>query len=144
MLNSFDINIPKALGSPEIYKINDNNFIKSQLFQKRGDVFYDISFYNNGKEIFIGRFNKELYNLKFSYNNEKILLFYETFNSKKNKMDIIKVVSLYDVLDDTFIATTEEEALNIFDSNLDTAYLIDRDNFIFNSDIEKKKKLKKL
>ena len=40
------------------------------------------------------------------------------------QVEIIKVLSLYDILDDTFYSCTEKEALELFDKDVESKYLI--------------------
>ena len=122
-------------------KISDNLIIEKCLYQTTGNTFYEVVLKTDKNEIFIGRFTKELNNLRVTYNNGKILVYYDNFIQEERQMKVIKVLSLYDILDDIFYSCTEEEALNIFNPNIDTNYLEDPDRYIYRSDLEKRKKL---
>lgn len=131
----------KQIGTPDIYQINKTSYVGVQLREKRGNKFFDVLLINNDKEIFLARIRKELYNLKILVNNNKILIYSDEFDSINKKMQIIKVYSLYDIEDDIFYSCKEIEALNIFDDTIDNNYLINKNNNIARSDIEKKKRL---
>ena len=137
-----DINTPKLLYPKDIIKIGENAQISIGTYSKRNNTFQDVILELNGKEIFLGRFNKEEDSLAIKYNDGKILMGYQTFKKETGDMRIIKVLSLYEMLDDTFISCTEKEALNMFDSNIDDSYLKNKDALIHRSDIEKKKRLR--
>ena len=134
-------NEPKLLGPIETIKISENLTIKKGLYEKRGNAFYDISIVLLDKEIFIGRFPKDFNDIKIKYKDGKILVYYDELNEEYEKKIIIKVFSLYDIIDDVFYSCTEEEALTKFDDNIDTSYLKNRNNYIYRSDIEKTKRL---
>lgn len=141
MLSSNIDNTIKSIEKPIIYKIDDNNYIKTQLLEKRGTKFYDVVFYNNGKEIFIGRFFNDLDNLKVAYNKGNILIYCDKYNEKEHKYNIVEVISLYNIIDDTFYSVTEEEALSIFDDKLISVFLKNKDKRINRNDLEKRKRL---
>ena len=127
----------------ETIKINEKSFINIKLNEKRNNKFFDVIFNLNGKEIFLGRFAKDFNIINAKYKDGKILIYYENFNQNKHCMTINKVLSLYDILDDTFYSCTEIEALNIFDSSIDSSYLKQPENLIHRSDVEKSKRLYK-
>ena len=134
---NYDINKPKLVHSKDIIKISDKVSIEIGLYTKRGSSFYDVVLKNNSKEIFLGRFPKMYDTVKAKYNDGKILIFNDRFDEEAKTVKIIKVHSLYDILDDTFLSCTEEEAITMFDSTLDTSGLISSQNMIYRSDIEK-------
>lgn len=144
MINGINpnINVPKQIGSPEVLEIGENIYVSTTLYEKRGNRFYDVSFINKDKEFFIGRFDKEDSAIKIDYKDGKILIYLNSFNRECEKMVITKVLSLYDILDDTTYACTEEEALKLFDNNIDTKYLQNKDNLIIRRDVEKRNRLK--
>ena len=141
-MNSFlevnsDINIPKLINQKDIIKIGENLTIEKGLYEKRGSRFYDIVLKSNEEEIFLGRFNKEQNNIDIEYKDGKILICQRKFDNDTQKFKIIKVFSLYEIIDKTFYSCTEAEALNIFDSSIDTSSLINGDNSIVRTDVEK-------
>ena len=137
-----DINTPKLLYPKDIIKIGENAQISIGTYEKRRDVFQDVMLDLNGKEIFLGRFDKDENKLTVKYKDGKILIGHEMFKKETEDIRIIKVLSLYEMLDDTFISCTEKEALNMFDSNIDDTYLKNKDSLIHRADIEKKKRLR--
>lgn len=137
-----NLNIPKLIDAIEITKIGKNSHIGVGLYEKRNNKFYDVVLKLNDKEIFIGRFNKEFNKLRVKYADGKILVYYDEFSKQSNKMEIIKVLSLYDILDNTFYSCTEIEALELFDKDINSSNLKDKDNYIRHSDCEKRKRLK--
>lgn len=137
-----DINNPKLLYPLDTLKISEDVFVKIGLYEKRGNKFYDVFLNINDEEVFLGRFIKKFNKLKAKYNKGKILLYYDEFNENTKNMQIIEVLSLYEIIDDTFYSCTEEEALGIFDKNIDTRYLKNKHKPIYRADIEKKKRLK--
>lgn len=136
------VNTPIELGPSSICKINDKNFIVTQLYSQKGNKFYDVVLNKNGKSVFIGRFDKEYDFIQTKYNDGKILVFYDEFDKNSEKMQVVEVISLFDMLDELVYACTEEEALNMFDKNIDTSYLKNPDRNIRKSDIERKKRIK--
>ena len=138
---NYDINTPKII-SKNILRISDTVWIEKSLYEKRGYKFYDIELSLNSNKIFLGRFSKDYNDLDVKYNEGKILICNTKFDFESKKIVIIKVLDLYDMSDDMFYCTTEQEALNIFDSNIDTSYLTNKNKFIVRNDIEKKKKLR--
>ncbi len=139
---NYDINIPKLLNGKNIIKISDNSWIEKNLYEKRGDKYYEVLLYLDGKEIFIGKFNKDDYTLDVKYNNGKIIVLNTAFNDSTSSFDIVKVLSLYDILDDTFYCSEEEEALALFDDKLDSSHLKDKNKYMIRVDIEKNRRLK--
>lgn len=143
-----DINIKKTMEPPEIYDISRNLSIKIQNVQVLDKIMYkysDVILINKEleKEAFIGRFIEPISKVKVSYNNGKILVYHDEYNSEIRCDVITCVLSLYDILDDFSYSCTEKEALNIFDDNLTTDYLQDKNSSIVKSDLERKK-LKRL
>lgn len=137
---NLDINIPKLLGPVDEIKIGENSIIEKGLYEKRGNSFYDIKLKLKDKEIFLGRFNKTFDRLSVKYKEGKILVCNEEF--KADGIKIVSVLSLYDILDDTFYSCTEEEAIQIFDPSIDQSYLKNKTRNISRTDIEKLKRIK--
>lgn len=137
-----DINTPKLLYKKDIIKIGENAQITIGIYEKRRDVFQDVVLELSGKEIFLGRFNKDENMLTVKYKDGKILIGYQEFKKEVEDMRIIKVLSLYEMLDDTFISCSENEALNMFDPSIDNTYLKNKDALMHRADIEKKKRLR--
>ena len=132
----------KLLSLVETIKISENAFINVSLYQKRNAVFYDVVLNLNGKEIFLGRVSQSEKKLIVKYKDGKILLAYKSHINDDEGMKIIKVLSLYEIVDDTFYSCTEKEALNIFDSSLDDSFLKEENSLMHRADIEKKKRLR--
>lgn len=132
-----------AIFDPKIIKIDENKYISSQLFEYRGKCYYDVIFNNEGEEKFIGRFDKENSIFETMYQSEKILVCYKEYNNINSSLCISKVACLYDIIDDTFFACTEEQAISIFDENYKFVNLTNKDNHIVRSDLIKKKQLVK-
>lgn len=143
MFTGFNPNIdePKLIYNIDTIKIGEEATLKIDFYEKRGTRFYDIVLNLKDKEIFLGRFNKGEETIKAKYNNGKIIICDEKPIKGENKVGIMKVFSLYDILDDTFYSCTEIEALNAFDPSIDTSYLKDKNKPIYRSDIEKKRRL---
>lgn len=139
MNNSNDL---KLLNLVETIKISEVAFINVSLYQKRNAVFYDVVLNLNGKEIFLGRVPHIEKKLIVKYKDGKILLAYKSHINELEGMKIIKVLSLYEILDDTFYSCTEKEALNIFDSSLDDSFLQEENSLMHRVDLEKKKRLR--
>ena len=137
-----DINTPKLLYPKDIIKIGENAQINIGTYEKRRDVFQDVILDLNGKEIFLGRFNKDENQLIVKYKDGKILIGYQEFKKETEDMRIIKVLSLYEMLDDTFISCSEKQALNMFDPNIDDSYLKNKDALMHRADIEKRIRLR--
>lgn len=136
MLN--DSKYEKKLKSPlNIIKINTNNYIVIGEYETKGNDFFDVIFFNNGKEIFLGRFNGDLKKINAQYNNEKIIIYNEE-KLESNECVITNVLSMYNIIDDTFYSVSEEEAIKLFDSNINSLHLKNKNNLINRSDIRKK------
>lgn len=142
MVVKYDINEP-VLMSLDVKKISDNSSIDIELYEKRKRKFYDVILNLPDKKIFIGRFIKEFDNISVDYNNGKVLIYIEKFIRQISTMKITKVLTLYDIVDDTCYSVTELEALSIFNKNIDSNYLEKKDNYIYRTDIEKSKRLLK-
>lgn len=141
MLNNIS-NAKRLIGSLTVININELNSIIIGEFKKRNNEFYDFVFNNNGKEIFLGRFVKEYGKINAKYKDGKILIYIE--NVVENEINAItNVLGLYEIIDDTFYSVTEEMALKIFDSRLNTSYLKNKNNLIAREDIKKKQKVNK-
>lgn len=131
----------KAIFQPEIILIDQGKYIKIQLFEYRSKLYYEVVFVNNGSEKFIGEYERDDNRIEVAYSNGKVLVYYNEYNTNQKRMCLSKVLTLYNIDDDTFYACTEEEALNIFNPNLDSSFLNDKENFIMRVDVEKKKRL---
>lgn len=136
------INNNKNIKNTYIDKIDDQLLVRYTIIKVKNDEFIEISLFNSDIEIFIGRFPKENYKLEMKYLNDNLIFYYINFIRNINQLKAIKVLALYNILDDTFYAVTEKDALNLFDNKIDTSYLIDKNNLIIRSDIEKKKRLR--
>lgn len=133
-----DIYIPKLKYKPDIIKIDDNNFITISEYTRRLDAFFDVVFNNHGKEIFIGRYKKDYDNIRAAYNNGRILVYTDKYVSEYRKDFVIKVHTLYDILDDLHYILKEEDALELFDPNTSKEWLMEKDNLMLRTDAEKK------
>lgn len=122
----------------ETNKINEKMYIKSTLYSKRGNEFYDISFVNDGVESFIGRYSRIDNKVEVFQNKDKILICNRKFI--EDGMKIVKVLGMYNILDNMLYYCTELEALELFDSNIDKKYLKNPENTICRLDIEKKRR----
>lgn len=130
----------KKIFEPTIFKINEDLYIKSQLCEKKGNNFYDISFVNGDNEFFIGRYVKEFNPISIMHKNDKVLICIK--ECIDGLMYITKVLSLYNILDNMLYSLTELEAIKIFDSSLNTSYLKHPNNHIYREDLEKVKRFK--
>ena len=137
-----DINAQKLLYDKDIIEIGDNVKISIGTYEKRNNIFQDVILELKDKEVFLGRFNKEDRPLTVKYKDGKVLIGYQELKKEVKGIRMVKVLSLYEMLDDTFYSCTEKEALNMFDSSMDDTYLKNRDSLIHRSDIEKKKRLR--
>ena len=135
-----DINTPKLLQPLDVIKIGEDAKIVIGLYEKRGNKFYDVTLNLKDKQIFLGRFDKTFDFFKVLYNNGKILTCYENFDKDSGSIQILEVLSLYEIVDDTFYSCIEEEALTMFDPNIDASYLRNKNNLIYRTDIEKRKR----
>ena len=139
MLN---INTPKLLYKKEIIEIGEKAKISIGTYEKRRDVYQDVVLELDGKEIFLGRFNKDEKLLTVKYKDGRILIGYKEFKKEVEDMRIIKVLSLYEMADDTFYSCSELEALNMFDPSIDDTYLKNKETLMHRADIEKRKRLR--
>lgn len=133
---------PIPIYEPRIVKVNNNSYIKIQLYEKKNLKYYDIIFSDNGIEKFIGRFDTDIDNLNVIYKNGKILVYNDKYIPKYNTVNIVNVLALYDILDGVTVACTQEEALKLFDKNINYTCLVNPNQSIIRSDIEKKLRLK--
>lgn len=124
-MNNYDINMPKPINKPDIYTFEEGKYIEVQLYEKRGTRFYEIMFYNNGFEKYIGKFYEDIdqRRVKTLYKDNKILVYRESFKEETSQMEISSIDCLYNLEDDCIFACTEEEALNIFDVSKTTKFL---------------------
>lgn len=136
-----DINIPKKIGQPEIYNINRNLYIQIQNFKKRNVEYSDVFLIDkkHKNEIFIGRFIEPISKVKASYNDGKILIYHDEYNSELRCDVVTCVLLLYNMVDDINYSCSEEEALIIFDNNAITDYLENKNSSIVKIDLKRKK-----
>lgn len=134
-MNNTDINTPKLLGPKEIIKIGEKAQITIGTYQKRNSVYQDVILELEDKDIFLGRFVTEEDKLVASYKNGKILIGRE--KEENNITNITKVLTLYEVVDDMFYSCSEIEALNLFDSSIDSSNLKNKNTYMHRSDLEK-------
>lgn len=83
----------------------------------------------NRKTMCLGKYDKEFDNIKAKYKNGKIMLYHSQLNNDDEQ--IIKVLSLFELIEESFYSCTEEESLNEFDKSLDTSYLKNKDGFVY-------------
>ncbi|MBR6689981.1 MAG: hypothetical protein IKL65_01455, partial [Bacilli bacterium] len=100
--------------------------------------FHDVIFSLKGKEFFLGRFNKTFDKINVKYKDGKIIIFYEEISKQTNQMEIIEVLSLYEIVDDMFYSCTQKEALELFDKTIDSSHLKNHDERIYRTDPVKK------
>lgn len=141
MLNSLS-NDKKQKGELKIIKINDQNYILIGEYEHRQNEFFDVMFKNNNKEIFLGRFSKEFNRVSAKYNNGRILIYSEELIN--NEYVMTSVLSLYDIIDDTFYSLTEEDAIKLFDPNMELSLIHKNKCLIARQDIAKRQKVKNM
>ncbi len=141
MLDKYNMET-KLVEEPKIIKIGEKCKISINEYKKRLDTFYDVVLNNNGNEIFIGRYMKTDKELIVYYNNGKILVCNEEYISSINDKAITNVFDLYDIVDDIFYSVSSAEALEIFNPNLSSDFLKNKDKQIVRNDIEKKHRFK--
>lgn len=129
---------PMPLFNSTIYPIDKGKFVEIQLYKKRAEKYYEVVFHNLESEIYFGKFTKDNNLLGIKYNDGKILVYNESFNHEKRKMNIVEVLALYDIEDDTFYYCTEENAISMFDENIDCTGLINPTKKILRTKIRKK------
>ena len=64
-----NLNEKILVGVPNKIIINDSNFILISEYKKRNNEFYEIVFNNNGKENFLGKYNKDYGIVSAKYKN---------------------------------------------------------------------------
>ena len=129
---------PMALYEPRKIIIDSNRYINIQLYEKNRIKYYEVVFYDNGKEIFLGNYYKDDSIFEVSYKNGKVLIHNDEFIQEIRKVQIIEVFALYDVCDGIFYYCTEEEAIKVFDERLDTSSLKRKNNKLLRNDFRKK------
>lgn len=134
-MNSSDINTPKLLCPKDVMKIGESAQITIGTYQKRLNVYQDVVLELKDKEIFLGRFVTEEDKLVVRYKDGKILVGRE--KQENNVTKITKVLTLYEVVDDMFYSCSELEALNLFDSSIDSTHLQNKGSYMHRSDLEK-------
>lgn len=132
---------------PELFLIHDGciidekNYISINEYIQYDVNYFDIILHKGDNDIILGRYLKDFKNIMAAYKDNKILLYYADYNySDSNLSKIIKVINLYNIEDDVFYSLTEKEALNVFDSEISTQYLIDPDNRLIEYNIDNKQK----
>ncbi len=127
-----DINEPKPIGDPDIITIDKNLIIEIQNYKKRGEKYCDVTLINSltDDEKIIGRFMEPISRIKVLYNNGKLLIYNDKFNNDEKKDVITKVLALYNIIDDVVYSESQEEMLNIFDENINSSYLEDKNKQI--------------
>lgn len=140
MNNDPYLGITKALSLYDAIKIiiDDNNYISVQLFEKQRIKYYEVTFINNEKQIFLGKFYKEDYLFNVSYKNGKILIHNDEFDHGLAQMQIKEVLALYDIIDDIFYYCTEENAVKIFDETIDSSNIKRKNNKLLRSSVKRR------
>lgn len=138
-MNDYDLNHEKILFIDN-FQIGKDVIIRKEEIYKKRNKYYNVKLITNDSEIFIGKYNKTDDMFCVDYKNGKILISYKDFNMEQRQLTIVDVLSLYEILDDTFYSCTQAEALEQFDESLDCSYLRKKDSLIFRSDIEKKRR----
>lgn len=135
-------NNEKRIG-PYLDKIKGKLDLEYYIIRKKTGEYIDISLKISNESLFIGRFPKENYILEAKMNNgPTVIIYYLDFINETQKTEVIKVLSCVNLIENTFYAMTEKEALNFFDSNINDKYLETPNNYIVRSDAEKKRRLK--
>lgn len=122
----------------DIKEITDNNYISINLYEMNRKNYYEVIYHYFNKEVFFGKYYKTDFLLDVSYKNGKILVFTKEYNRENYKMEIAEVLALYNIDDDMFYYCTEEEAIKIFDENLNTLYLKNKNRKVLVSHIKKR------
>ena len=137
-IDFIDANIdkPKKIyKNSDSIKIGNQAHIKKDYYKFRGEEFCEIILHTK-EEKFLGKFNKEEDGTypNVEYKDGNILIGYKS--NKENKY--IKVYNLYNILDDMSCSLTEKEALEKFDSSIDTSLLKTPNKLINRMDVEKR------
>lgn len=137
-----DINSPRLIGDPIITEISENIMVETQNYIFRYEKYTDVILINilTNEQYFIGRFKEPQSKVKILFNDGKILVYNDKYNYEKNNNVITNVLALYSILDDSIYAETEENALNIFNKDLDSSFLENKDRLLIEIDIERKNK----
>lgn len=139
------------ISEPKLYMHHDGCKISEEIFVTVDEyIQYDINYllitlHKNGKKIIVGRYLKEGRNILVSYKNGNIMLYYADYNYNTYSLSkIIKVINLYDIVNDMSYAVTEKEALELFDSNLSTDNLAyPNASLVEYNEVNNQKKIKK-
>lgn len=118
---------PKFLYIYEKIIIDSNKYINVKLYEKNRIKYYEVVLNNNENEVFLGKYYENDSIFMVSCNKGKILIHNNQYFDEKGKTQIIEVLSLYDISDDVFYYCTEQEAVKLFDENLDTSSLKRKD-----------------
>ena len=110
---------PLPLFDSIIYPIDKDTYVEVQLYKKRADKYYEVVLHNNEISIYIGKFMKDTDLFGVIHKNGNILLYNENFNFKKRKMNIVEVLALYNIEDDTFYYCSQADAIRMFGSDID-------------------------
>ena len=137
---NYDINQPTKIDKKTIQIGNNSNIIVNE-YRKRGTCFYEVIFNNNGSEKFIGRYPRNNNLFEVEYLNGKILVFEEQYIESEKSVMPTNVYDLYDILDDCYYTETQEQAIKLFSNDMNTNFLINKDQLTIRNDIEKKKEI---
>ena len=131
----FNFSYPTITGKERKIEINDNTFILIKNYKKGASEYSIITLHLKDKKVLVGKFNEEFDNLNARYKDGRVLVYF-------GNGDIKKVLSLYEMVDDTFYSCTEEEAINIFDNTLDVSHIQNKNRPIYRMDSEKTRRIK--
>ena len=93
---------PLPLFDSIIYPKDKDTYVEVQMYKKKSEKYYEVVLHNKEISIYIGKFIKEDDFFGVMHKNGNILLYNENYNYKKHKMNIVKVLALYNIEDDTF------------------------------------------
>ena len=136
---------PKIFIHHDVCKINQNTYVTVDEYIQYDINYLLITLHKDGDQIILGRYLKEGHNILVSNRNENILLYYADYDYDTHSLSrIIKVINLYDIINDMTYSVTEKKALEIFDPNLSTEYLLNPEGSLVNYNaINNQKKFKK-
>lgn len=134
----------KLIGKPRIVKLSENVFIEIKRIKITINEFEDVILHNNNREIFLGRFGTYFDLLEAEYKDGKIMIYRSKINFQTKEKEITKILTLYEILDDTFYSVTEKEAMELFDQSMNSSFLGKPNESICRSDVEKKQRYEKI